>query len=1241
MAKMLLPVHAYHWISAPNLLFSVARRWLMRVTFFCTLNVLATQIDRAYCAIYMIVSSNPDRNSSRAPWQSLKTRATVFTLVVFVLSIWALSWYASRLLQADLERVLGQQQFSTASVLAHEINDRLSDRLQALEAIAKEMDANLIGQPGALQTRLEQRPLLQVLFNGGVFVSGMDGTALADAPLSNGRIGSNYLDRANVATTLKQGKTVIGQPVMGKKLGAPVVSLSAPIVDGKGQVIGALVGTINLGRSSFLDQVAQSDYGQTGGFLLIAAQHRVVITGTDKSRIMESLPAVGSNALIDRFTNGYEGSAVLTNPRGVEVLVSGQGIPIAGWYLLVSLPTAEAFAPVRDLQQRLFWATLLLTVLTGALTWWILKRQLFPLVATADALAALADAQQMAQPLPITRPDEIGDLVAGFNRLLARWTQREAALKDSQQNLAITLNSIGDAVIATDAAGLITRMNPTAERLTAWPLADALGRPLTEVFRIVNASTRAPAAAPVQRVIDCGEVVGLANHTILLARDGREYQIADSAAPIRNADDQIVGVVLVFSDVTEKYLAETALRESEQHFRHLYQQTPLPYQSLDIEANILEVNDAWLSMLGYTRSEVIGRCLGDYLTQAGVDTLTCEFPNCMQRGYLDGPELELICKNGSRKQVLINGKTARDSQGDFLSTHCILTDITERKQTEESLRIAATTFESQQGVTITNAQHVILRVNKAFTTVTGYSAQEAVGQNPRILRSGRHDSDFYAAMYQSLAATGAWAGEIWNRRKNGEVYPEWLSISTVKDEAGLTSHFVAIFSDISERINALLKIDTLAFYDPLTQLPNRRLLLDRLEQAQHVSTRHARNNALLFVDLDNFKTLNDTLGHHQGDLLLAQVAQRLKTCIREGDTIARLGSDEFVVMLENLSEEAIEAATQAETVADKILKTFQQDFALDSGLHRATPSIGITLFGGNSLQSSEQPLRHAELAMFQAKAAGRNTLRFFDARMQAEVSAHAALEADLREAVQQQQFLLYYQPQVMGAGRLTGVEALLRWQHPQRGMVSPAEFIPLAEASGLILPIGQWVLEAACAQLAAWAQQSALAHLTMAVNVSARQFKHEAFVDSVLATLARTQANPKRLKLELTESMLVEDVEAIIGKMGLLKAHGVMFSLDDFGTGYSSLAYLKRLPLDQLKIDQGFVRNIVTDPNDAVITKMVVLLAESMGLSVIAEGVELQAQADFLAHQGCHAYQGYLFSRPLPLAALEAFASSH
>jgi diguanylate cyclase (GGDEF)-like protein/PAS domain S-box-containing protein len=682
-----------------------------------------------------------------------------------------------------------------------------------------------------------------------------------------------------------------------------------------------------------------------------------------------------------------------------------------------------------------------------------------------------------------------------------------------------------------------------------------------------------------------------------------------------------------------------ALQLSEQRFRTLIEWSPeaiLVHRA----GEIMYVNPSAVALFGASSAQqLLGKATSELIHPDYRQSQAARM-----RDLIDGaPQLPLVQSrflklDGTAIDVTVQGTSVVYDGAPAI--HVSIHDITESRQAEEALRIAATAFESQQGMAITNAQRVILRVNKAFFDITGYSADEAIGQTPRMLSSGRHDSDFYAAMTQTLENEGAWQGEIWNRRKNGEVYPEWLTISAVKDRNGLTTHYVAIFNDVTERVSAQAQIDTLAFYDPLTHLPNRRLLLDRLEQALHNSTRHARKNALLFIDLDNFKTLNDTLGHSQGDALLVQVAKRLKTCIRDGDTVARLGSDEFVVMLEDLSEDGIEAATQAEAVADKILNVFVTDFALDSGTHHGTPSIGVTLFGGEALEGGEQPLKRAELAMFQAKAAGRNTLRFFDAHMQAEVSARATLEAELREAVQKQQFVLHYQPQVVGAAHITGVEALLRWLHPQRGMVSPGEFIPLAEETGLILPMGQWVLDAACAQLATWAANPATAHLTMAVNVSARQFQQTGFVDSVLATLLRTGAKPQLLKLELTESMLVDDVEAVIAKMGALKARGASFSLDDFGTGYSSLAYLKRLPLDQLKIDQGFIRNIVTDPNDAAIAKMVVALAESMGLSVIAEGVELQAQADFLAHLGCHACQGYLFSKPLPLEEFEAMVLS-
>ncbi len=560
----------------------------------------------------------------------------------------------------------------------------------------------------------------------------------------------------------------------------------------------------------------------------------------------------------------------------------------------------------------------------------------------------------------------------------------------------------------------------------------------------------------------------------------------------------------------------------------------------------------------------------------------------------------------------------------------------EQKQAEAELRVAAAAFESQEGMIITDADGVILRVNKAFTKTTGYTAEEVVGRTPSLLKSDRHDAAFFSAMWQSIKKNGGWQGEIWDKRKSGEVYPKWLTITAVKADDGTVTNYVGTDIDITERKLAEDEITHLAFYDQLTGLPNRRLLLDRLGQALASSARSGRNGALLYIDLDNFKTLNDTRGHDKGDLLLQQVADRIATCVREGDTAARLGGDEFVVMLEDLSGDSKETASQAEVVGEKILAALDRPYLLAGVENRSTPSIGVTLFNGHQ-NSVEELLKQADLAMYQAKDAGGNTLRFFDPEMQVVVAKRAALEINLREAVQQQQFILYYQPQVAADGRPTGAEVLLRWLHPQRGLVAPAEFIPLAEISGLILPLGRWVLEAACGQLWFWAAQPETAHLTIAVNVSARQFHQKDFIDQVLEVLDRTGADPRRLKLELTESLLVDNVEEVIEKMSALKAKGVGFSLDDFGTGYSSLSYLKRLPLDQLKIDKSFVRDVLSDPNDAAIAKTIIALAQNMGLSVMAEGVETGEQRDFLAASGCHAYQGYLFSRPVPLADFEEY----
>jgi len=541
---------------------------------------------------------------------------------------------------------------------------------------------------------------------------------------------------------------------------------------------------------------------------------------------------------------------------------------------------------------------------------------------------------------------------------------------------------------------------------------------------------------------------------------------------------------------------------------------------------------------------------------------------------------------------------------------------------------------AQDAILVRDLEHRVIFWNKSAERLYGWSQLQALGQSVDTLLYD--DPSHFHHATQVVLEQGEWTGEIVQRHRDGstiEVEGRW---TLVRGDDGQPRSILAINTDIRQRKANEREIQRLAFYDALTGLPNRMLLMDRMAHALANAQRRQQGGALLFIDLDNFKQLNDTLGHDQGDVLLQQVAQRLNTCVRSVDTVARLGGDEFVVMLEELSAKPHELALHARSVGEKILAMLAVPYALAGYQYRSTPSIGIAPFTGEQTSVGEL-LKQADLAMYQAKTAGRNTLRFFDPGMQAVVTARAGLETDLRAALAQEEFLLHFQPQMHLSGRCVGVEALVRWAHPQRGMVSPAHFIPLAEETGLILPLGRWVLHTACKLLATWQANPQLAHLTMAVNVSSRQFRHASFVDDVARVLAITGAPARLLKLELTESLLVEDMETTIATMTALRALGVGFSLDDFGTGYSSLSYLKRMPLDQLKIDQSFVQDLLTDPNDAAIVDTIIGLSRSLGLDVIAEGVETPEQRELLARAGCLHYQGYLFSRPLSADLLEAF----
>ena len=553
---------------------------------------------------------------------------------------------------------------------------------------------------------------------------------------------------------------------------------------------------------------------------------------------------------------------------------------------------------------------------------------------------------------------------------------------------------------------------------------------------------------------------------------------------------------------------------------------------------------------------------------------------------------------------------------------------------ENQLRLAATTFETHEGIMITDRQGVILRVNKAFTEISGYQPNEVIGKTPKIMKSGLHDDGFYRELWRQLTTFGKFEGEIWNRRKNGELFPEWQTITAVKNDQGETTHYVAIFSDITEKKKTENEIYDLAFFDPLTSLANRRMLINQLHNELKVAKRREAFGSILFLDLDRFKVLNDSLGHHVGDELLVQVAQRLKKVLREEDIPARLGGDEFVILIHASKKTLQHATDQALTVAKKIQEALNQPYLISDFEHHCSPSIGITLYP-DTTDSAVKLLQQADKAMYQSKARGRNTISFFHPSMQEAADARLFLEKELRLAIENNDFILHYQPQVDIHGRTVGAEALIRWEHRDKGLISPSDFIPIAEETGLILCLGDWVLNEACSQMRAWLDSGLdLAHVS--INVSSKQFRQKDFTGHIAKALSDNRLSASRLIIELTEGVVIDNIADTIKKMKALKDLGVRISIDDFGTGYSSLTYLKRLPLDELKIDQSFVRDIATDFNDAVIIETIINMAHNLGLDVIAEGVETEEQKDYLFNKGCSVFQGYFFSCPLPAADFKA-----
>ncbi len=651
----------------------------------------------------------------------------------------------------------------------------------------------------------------------------------------------------------------------------------------------------------------------------------------------------------------------------------------------------------------------------------------------------------------------------------------------------------------------------------------------------------------------------------------------------------------------------------------------------NLSGEFVRINSRFCHVFELTEQDVVGKQESDVFQLS--DSKTSVEMDCLvikQEKFFE-TEIEVLIKGAKRTFIQVRFPWLTP-QKEVCGVGCILTETTRSKWLEKNYGLAQKVVENAtEAVVFTDAKGLIIDVNSAYQTITGYQREELIGKNPNVLKSGRHDRSFYQAMWAQIKTQGHWNGEVWDRRKNGEIYPKWLMINAMLDEEGEATGYVGLFSDLSDQKEAEEKLEELSFYDPLTHLPNRVLFHDRLSVSLSIAKREKHQLAVLLLDLDRFKIVNDSLGHNVGDELLELIAQRFLTLGRESDTVARLGGDEFAILLPELSN-----AEDASVVAQNFIDAFLEPFCLRGQSINISASIGVSIFPSDGADV-DGLIKRAELALYKAKEQGRNTYHYFSQELQDAVFEQLEMEDEMRHAILNQQFTLFYQPKIsLATNKITGMEALVRWIHPEKGLIPPDKFIPLAEESGLIIPLGEWVLQEACRATAEWVKKYDDT-LVVAVNLSARQFKSENLLRTIQNTLDTFQLDPKNIELEITESCVMENVEKALQTMKDFRESRLRLAIDDFGTGYSSLGYLKQFPMSTLKIDRSFIMDLTPDSDDAAIVEVVILLADKLGLDVVAEGVETDAQLEFLRAQGCQYVQGYLLSRPLPADEFEIF----
>ncbi|MDO8990426.1 MAG: EAL domain-containing protein [Sideroxyarcus sp.] len=1192
---------------------------------------------------------------------SIKTKVTAFTLGLLLLAIALITWQFSSHLRQELEATLSKHQFSEVSFVAERIDSAVKLRIDSLALVSGAITPQMMAQRERLSAFLAEQKSIYKLCTLGVIVISRDGRGMADFPPAGERGSADFRQRDFFREVMASGKPAISKPGFGRYVSEPRVVIAVPIFDSNKRVAGVLAGSSSLDDNSLLSDFDALQHPRTSSYFVISPRDNLYVSATDSSLIMQALPVLGANRMMDRYMGGYEGSGTEINARGEEELSSAKHIPSAGWLVVGTMPTALAFERITHIRDEAVKLAAAVSLLVIALLWLFLRHELSFLKRSAELIAQLSSGKRSnLRDLPLEGSPEIREMQTSFNQLHKQLAHDEKLLREDEALYhSMFVNNTSIKLLIDPADGRIVDANPAAAAFYGWPV-DTLRR-----MNIADINVLPPESLKREMELALNEQRRFFRFRHRLASgEVRDVEVHSGHVDYRGS----ALLYSVINDVTEREQALHRERLRVDVLEMLARGRELP-EILDAIVRQVESahpqvlcailmldNDDKRLVAGAAPSfpdffidalhgfEVgIGRGCCVHSAATGERTIVPDIqshPNCAS--YKETAALAGLASSWSEPILSSKGKilgalalyqrevaTPCDAQIKLIEEMAKIAGIAiERKQDEEGLQLASTVFQaSPEAIVITNADNKIVAVNPAFTRITQYEAHEAIGQDPKLLSSGEQGKEFYLAMWTSLQTFGNWQGEIVNRRRNGENYAEWLTINTVRDENGEVRQRIAIFSDITDKKRSAEIIWHQANYDVLTGLPNRRLFHDRLMQELKREGREQHALALMFIDLDHFKEVNDTLGHEAGDNLLVQASKRISGCIRESDTLARLGGDEFTVILPGLAD-----PQRLGVLADTIIHILAKPFLIGEANAYVSASIGITLYPQDASDLTSL-LKNADQAMYVAKGRGRNQYSYFTASMQEAAQTRLQLCNDLRHALVSGQFEIHYQPIVdMATGLPAKAEALLRWHHPKLGLVSPTVFIPLAEEIGLINDIGDWVFRQAALKAKQWCASADrhLQSMQISVNKSPRQFITGDNNLNLLNWLRALSIPPSCIVVEITEGLLMDDRIEVQEKLLAFRDAGIQVSLDDFGTGYSAMSYLQRFDIDYLKIDQSFVRNMANSHGDHAIAEAIIVMAHKLGIKVVAEGVETVEQRDMLLAAGCDFGQGYLFAKPMP-----------